>query len=141
MGACGKSSTGKRGQSLSSVQLPQNKVGSDFGRALDLVRDLQHSDIVKTARRYPRDKAINCVRRKGADTMRSSNIASIVRGVPLALAKRRLAEIARIARQSRGVDSLCRHWPLSRFEFVEHAALALLESPPFNLSALAMDEL
>ena len=73
--------------------------------------------------------------------MRSSNIASIVRGVPLALAKRRLAEIARIARQSRGVDSLCRHWPLSRFEFVEHAALALLESPPFNLSALAMDEL
>ena len=73
--------------------------------------------------------------------MRCSDTSRVVRGVPLAIAKQRLAEIARIARESRGDDSLCRHWPVERFEIIERIALDILQSPPPNLSAVAMDQL
>jgi hypothetical protein len=64
-----------------------------------------------------------------------------MRGVPLPAARRRLAQISEIARQSRETDNLCRHWPISRFERIERLAAGLLESPPPNLSAVAMDQL
>ena len=73
--------------------------------------------------------------------MRRQDCAAIVRGVPLALARQRLAQISAVARQSRASDNLCRHWPLSRFDQIERLAAGLLESPPPNLSAVAMDQL
>lgn len=73
--------------------------------------------------------------------MRRQNFAAIVRGVPLALARHRLDQISAIARESRTSDNLCRHWPITRFEQIEWLAADLLESPPANLSAVAMDQL
>ena len=73
--------------------------------------------------------------------MRRSDISRVVRGVPLEVALRRLAEIARIARDARGVSSLCRHWPVGRFEVIERLAREILAAPPPNLTALAMDQL
>jgi hypothetical protein len=73
--------------------------------------------------------------------MRVDIIATVTRGVSLPLARQRLEQIAAIARQSRANDNLCSHWPLSRFELIERLAIELLESPPANLSAVAMDQL
>jgi hypothetical protein len=73
--------------------------------------------------------------------MRGQTFAAIVRGVPLPLARQRLAQISEIARQSRDSDNLCRHWSISRFDQIEVLAAGLLESPPPNLSAVAMDQL
>ncbi|HEV3415351.1 MAG TPA: hypothetical protein VG056_00990 [Pirellulales bacterium] len=64
-----------------------------------------------------------------------------LRGVPLTLARQRLTQISQIARESRGTDVICRHWPNSRFDRIERLASTLLESPPADLSAMAMDEL
>ena len=72
---------------------------------------------------------------------RNADVARVVRGVPLALARARLAQIADLARQAQSPDSLCRHWPPERFAEIERIALALVESPPANLAAVAMDEL
>jgi len=73
--------------------------------------------------------------------MQREAISQIVRGVSLTTARRRLAQISEIARQSRASDNLCRHWPTSRFDQIERLAAGLLESPPPNLSAVAMDQL
>lgn len=73
--------------------------------------------------------------------MQREAISQIVRGVSLTTARRRLAQISEIARQSRASDNLCRHWPISRFDQIERLAAGLLESPPPNLSAVAMDQL
>jgi hypothetical protein len=73
--------------------------------------------------------------------MRCSAISTMLRGVPLSLARQRLAQISEIARESRATDIICRHWPSSRFGQIERLAITLLESPPADLAALAMDEL
>lgn len=73
--------------------------------------------------------------------MRLQSIGTITRGVSYSLARHRLGQIAAIARQSRASDNLCRHWPVARFEQIERLAAELLESPPPNLSAVAMDQL
>jgi len=73
--------------------------------------------------------------------MHCSDTSRGVRGVSLAVAQRRLAEIARIARDSQNPDSLCHHWPADRFEVIEWLALEILKSPPANLSAIALDQL
>jgi hypothetical protein len=73
--------------------------------------------------------------------MRDQGFGAIVRGVSLPAARRRLAQISEIARESRASDNLCRHWPISWFERIEQSAAGLLESPPPNLSAVAMDQL
>ena len=73
--------------------------------------------------------------------MLREELAAIVRGVPLAMARQRLAQISAVARQSRTSDNLCRHWPIARFEQIECLAADLLESPPANLSSVAMDQL
>jgi hypothetical protein len=73
--------------------------------------------------------------------MRREVISQMVRGVSLPAARRRLAQISEIARQSRESDNLCRHWPIARFDQIERLAAGLLESPPPNLSAVAMDQL
>ena len=78
---------------------------------------------------------------KGAEPMLREELAAIVRGVPLAMARQRLAQISAVARQSRTSDNLCRHWPIARFEQIECLAADLLESPPANLSSVAMDQL
>jgi hypothetical protein len=73
--------------------------------------------------------------------MRSQSFEAAMRGVPLSLAQHRLIQIAEIARQSRACDNLCRHWSISQFERIEDLAARLLESPPANLSGVAMDQL
>ena len=73
--------------------------------------------------------------------MRVQSIGGIMRGVSLPVARYRLQQISAIARQSRESDNLCRHWPVSYFEKIECLAAELLESPPPNISAVAMDEL
>jgi hypothetical protein len=73
--------------------------------------------------------------------MRVESIATVTRGVALPLARQRLEQISAIARQSRASDNLCSHWPLSRFQLIERLAFELLETPPANLSAVAMDQL
>ncbi|HEY2146882.1 MAG TPA: hypothetical protein VGH32_03030 [Pirellulales bacterium] len=73
--------------------------------------------------------------------MECITIPEVLRGVPLGLARHRLRQIAQIARDSRTTDVICRNWPNSRFDRIEHLADALLESPPPDLSAMAMDEL
>jgi hypothetical protein len=64
-----------------------------------------------------------------------------MRGAPRGLVLERLNQIAKIARDSRTSDAICRHWPNSRFDHIERLALSLLESSPADLSAMAMDEL
>jgi len=71
--------------------------------------------------------------------MNCSLAAAVLRAVPLAAAQRRLDQIAAIARRSSSVDSLCRHWPASRFAEIEGLAADLLEDPPADLAAMAMD--
>lgn len=73
--------------------------------------------------------------------MRTESIGKVTRGVSLPLARRRLQQIALIARQSSESDNLCCHWSGSHFDKIESLAIELLESPPPNLSAVAMDEL
>jgi hypothetical protein len=73
--------------------------------------------------------------------MRGQSIGNMMRGVALPVARQRLEQISTIARQSRLSENLCRHWPISRFEQIENLAAELLESPPANLSAVAMDQL
>jgi hypothetical protein len=73
--------------------------------------------------------------------MECPTISAVLRGVPLGLARHRLAQIAQIARDSRSTDAICRSWPNSRFDRIEQLADALLEAPPADLSAMAMDEL
>jgi len=73
--------------------------------------------------------------------MRNESFAAVMRGVPLPVAGHRLEQIALIARESRSSDNLCRHWPMGRFEQIERLAAELLESPPPNLPAIAMDQL
>jgi hypothetical protein len=68
-------------------------------------------------------------------------IPEVARGVPVNLARRRLAQIAQIARDTRATDAFCRNWPNSRFERIEQLAEALLEAQPPNLAAMAIDEL
>ncbi len=65
----------------------------------------------------------------------------VLRGVPPELARQRLFQIAQIARDTRSSNGICQHWANSRFEKIENLAAALLEAPPADLSALAMDEL
>ncbi len=71
--------------------------------------------------------------------MSCSLAAAAFRAVPLAAAQRRLEQIARIARRSRSEDSLCGHWSASRFAEIERLAGELLEDPPADLAAMAMD--
>ena len=73
--------------------------------------------------------------------MRGQSYGAMMRGVSFPLARQRLEQISMIARQSRATDNLCRHWPIARFNQIERLALELLESPPANLSAVAMDQL
>ncbi len=70
--------------------------------------------------------------------MECATISSVLRGVPLALARHRLCQISQIARDSRASDVICRNWPNSRFDRIEQLAEALLESPPADLSAMAI---
>lgn len=65
--------------------------------------------------------------------------ASPFRAVPFAAAQRRLEQIAHIARRSSSQESLCRHWPPSRFAEIEQLAEELLQDPPADLAAMAMD--
>jgi hypothetical protein len=71
--------------------------------------------------------------------MNSALAASAFRGVPLAAAQRRLEQIATIARRSSGQESICRDWPPSRFAEIKRLATDLLEDPPADLAAMAMD--
>jgi hypothetical protein len=66
-------------------------------------------------------------------------IPDVVRGVPLSLARRRLAQIAQLAREARMSDAACRNWSDARFEQIEQLADTLVEAPPADLSAMAMD--
>ena len=49
-----------------------------------------------------------------------------MRGAPLSQVRERLAQISRIARDSRTSDAICRHWPNARFDHIERLAVALL---------------
>jgi hypothetical protein len=73
--------------------------------------------------------------------MECETLTATMRGAPLSLVLERLKQIAKIARDSRTSDAICRHWPNSRFDHIERLAVSLLESQPADLSAMAMDEL
>jgi hypothetical protein len=73
--------------------------------------------------------------------MECETLTATMRGAPLGLVLERLRQIAQIARDSRTSDAICRHWPSARFDHIERLAVSLLESPPADLSAMAMDEL
>ena len=68
-------------------------------------------------------------------------IPDVARGVPLVQARRRLAQIAEVARETRMADSVCRRWPDSRFDQIEQLADDLVAAPPADLAAMAMDQL
>lgn len=70
-----------------------------------------------------------------------ATIPDAVRGVPLVQARRRLAQIAEVARETRMADSVCRRWPDSRFDQIEQLADDLVAAPPADLAAMAMDQL
>ncbi len=78
---------------------------------------------------------------KKSTAMECQTLVGALRGVPLELARHRLGQISQIARDSRSADVICCHWPNSRFDRIERLAQALLEAPPPDLSAMAMDEL
>jgi len=68
-------------------------------------------------------------------------VPDVMRGVPLAVARQRLAQIAQLARETRHADSTCRDWPDSRFDQIEQLADELVADPPADLSAMAMNQL
>ncbi len=62
-----------------------------------------------------------------------------IRAVPYQAAEKRLLQIAEIARHSSHEDAICRNWAPDRFAEIEELAEDLLESPPHDLAAMAMD--